>query len=192
MCCFHMGIARKGWGVVKACKDGLEHFSPHVCPFDRGEGGLKLFGQCPQNQHISKRGHPLDSSFPKLNIPSGISNPSAAYLLIGEKRVAFALVCKYASNYEKMLQNKKQNCKEKKENTKICINNKNFLQKPKNVSKKGITRHKSCICGKIAHVQTKFCCPFQKKLGLDRYLHLCVNIPVPHKQHTFYTYVHII
>ena len=58
---FHMGIARKGGGVVKACQfglghlfprlpggvraceDDLEHFFFHVCPFDSG-GSLKLFG----------------------------------------------------------------------------------------------------------------------------------------------------
>ena len=26
MCCFHMGIARKGGGGVEACQDGLGHF----------------------------------------------------------------------------------------------------------------------------------------------------------------------
>ena len=28
MCCYHMGIARKGGGSVKACQNGLEHFFP--------------------------------------------------------------------------------------------------------------------------------------------------------------------
>ena len=37
MCCFHVGIARKGGRGVKACQDGLEHFF-HVSPFDRGGG----------------------------------------------------------------------------------------------------------------------------------------------------------
>ena len=48
MCCFHIWALPergRGWGV-KACQDGLEHFFPHVCPFDRG-GVLKLFWQCP-------------------------------------------------------------------------------------------------------------------------------------------------
>ena len=30
MSCFHMDIARKGGGDVKACQDGLEHFFPRL------------------------------------------------------------------------------------------------------------------------------------------------------------------
>ena len=30
-------------GGARACQDGLGHFF-HVCPFDRGGGGLKLSG----------------------------------------------------------------------------------------------------------------------------------------------------
>ena len=60
MCCFHMGIARKGeGGDVKACQDGLGHFFPTFAQGCKGlpgwfgvlfyrlvrlteEGGLKL------------------------------------------------------------------------------------------------------------------------------------------------------
>ena len=31
----------------------------HVCPFDRGVGGLKLFGQCHLEPIHFKKGHPL-------------------------------------------------------------------------------------------------------------------------------------
>ena len=52
---------------VKACSDGLEHFF-QVCPFDRGGGGLKLFGQCPygnKKQYISIRGFPNAQKYSK-------------------------------------------------------------------------------------------------------------------------------
>ena len=42
-----MSIARKGGLGVKACQDGLEHFSPRLPIWQRGEGGPKLSGQCP-------------------------------------------------------------------------------------------------------------------------------------------------
>ena len=80
MCC-HMDIALKvGGGGVKACQDGLGLFFSHVareciglpydlgiffhvCPFDKGGGGLNPFGQCPFiEQTHSKKGLPLIES----------------------------------------------------------------------------------------------------------------------------------
>ena len=49
---------------AKACQDGLEHFFPHICPFDRGGrgwgggGGLKLFWQCPYRTNTFQKGLP--------------------------------------------------------------------------------------------------------------------------------------
>ena len=76
-----MGIAREGgWVGVKACQDGSGHFFPtfarwckglpgwfgalffHVCPFDRGGGGLKLFGQYPYRANIFQKVASLTSS----------------------------------------------------------------------------------------------------------------------------------
>ena len=78
MCCFHMGNAhcplRQG---VKACKDGLGHFFPHVAqgckdlpgwfgalffphlPVWQRGGGLKLFGQCPYRTNTFQKGASL-------------------------------------------------------------------------------------------------------------------------------------
>ena len=51
MCCFHMGIVRKGGGVVKVCQDGLGHFFSTFARLTEG-GGLKLFGQRPEPTHL--------------------------------------------------------------------------------------------------------------------------------------------
>ena len=63
VCLGVQGLARMVWGIffprlpggVKACQDGLGHFF-HVCPFDRGGVGLKLFGQCPYRTNTFQKG----------------------------------------------------------------------------------------------------------------------------------------
>ena len=50
MCCFQWALPERGRGGVKACPDSLEHFF-HVCLFDRGGGGSKLF----DNAHIEPK-----------------------------------------------------------------------------------------------------------------------------------------
>ena len=45
-------------GGVRACQGGLGHFF-HVCLFDRGRGGLKLFGQCPHRTNTFQKGASL-------------------------------------------------------------------------------------------------------------------------------------
>ena len=52
-------LPRKGRGGVKACQDGLGHFFFHVCPFDRGGGGLKLFGQFSYRTNTFQKGASL-------------------------------------------------------------------------------------------------------------------------------------
>ena len=43
MCCFHMGIARKGeWGV-KACRDGLGHFFSTFARLTKGRGSKAIW-----------------------------------------------------------------------------------------------------------------------------------------------------
>ena len=42
MCCFHMGIARKGGGG-KGLPGWFGALFFHVCPFDRGEGSKAIW-----------------------------------------------------------------------------------------------------------------------------------------------------
>ena len=51
-------LARMVWGIFTPPLpvDGLGHFFFHICPFDRGGVGLKLFGQCPYRTNIFQKG----------------------------------------------------------------------------------------------------------------------------------------
>ena len=58
-------LARMVWGIFTPPLpvDGLGHFFFHICPFDRGGVGLKLFGQCPYRTNTFQKGASLTNPF---------------------------------------------------------------------------------------------------------------------------------
>ena len=101
MCCFHVGIAQKrgGGGGCKGLPGGLEHFFPtlargckclpgwfgalfflHICPFDRGGGCLKIFGQCPYRTNTFQNGAFLRIVF--FLLETRLANQSNACFLV--------------------------------------------------------------------------------------------------------------
>ena len=59
MCCFHVGNARKGVGVLRLARMVWGSFFSTFACLAEGKGGTKAIWAMPiQNQHISKRGFP--------------------------------------------------------------------------------------------------------------------------------------